>query len=280
MIALMEAINAVRPQLWRGRALEMLGPETFLDVDGTLAPTGGSKKAGMALSYVWGYATSDRVDRQHQGGPVRGESPGKRAQPHGRGHWIDRSIEHVLPYSNRVCIRGDTDFSLTANFDRWAEKVDFIFGIDAMPNLCTVAENLAAVAWRPWRGSLDGGAPRHAARSRHRGPGLGLRLVPGSHLARGGVGGGTGGVGRDLSRRSDPTLRARPSRFEASFFTERTAWEWSAAPGEDGEHGGREPRIVTRGVPEQPRSPRGGSLDPAQASRRREVITRQASRAR
>jgi hypothetical protein len=28
-------------------------------------------------------------------------------------------------------VRGDTDFSLTAHFDRWAERVDFIFGMDA-----------------------------------------------------------------------------------------------------------------------------------------------------
>ena len=29
-----------------------------------------------------------------------------------------------------VCLRGDTDFSLTAHFDRWAKRVDFIFGAD------------------------------------------------------------------------------------------------------------------------------------------------------
>jgi len=36
----------------------------------------------------------------------------------------------------QVLLRGDTDFALTANFDGWdAEGVEFVFGIDAMPNL-------------------------------------------------------------------------------------------------------------------------------------------------
>jgi hypothetical protein len=151
VIALMEAINAVRPQLWRGRAEELLGPETFLDVDGTLAPTGGSKKAGMDISYkgVWGYAPLIVSIANTREVLYVVNRPGNAPSHTDAARWIDRSIEHVLPYSNRVCIRGDTDFSLTANFDRWAEKVDFIFGMDAMPNLCTMAENLAAVAWRP-----------------------------------------------------------------------------------------------------------------------------------
>jgi hypothetical protein len=33
--------------------------------------------------------------------------------------WIDR----VVPHAQRVCLRGDTDFSLTAHFDRWAKQV-------------------------------------------------------------------------------------------------------------------------------------------------------------
>ncbi|MEK0340441.1 MAG: transposase, partial [Nitrosopumilus sp.] len=57
VITLMEAINAVRPQLWRGRGRELLGPIAYIDVDGTLAPTSGKKKQGMDISYkgIWGY---------------------------------------------------------------------------------------------------------------------------------------------------------------------------------------------------------------------------------
>jgi hypothetical protein len=46
-----------------------------------------------------------------------------------------------------VCLRGDTDFSLTANFDRWAERVDFIFGMDSVAALRSRAEALPETAW-------------------------------------------------------------------------------------------------------------------------------------
>lgn len=45
--------------------------------------------------------------------------------------WIDKAIDLVAPHAPRVCVRGDTDFSLTANFDRWAQRVDFVLGMDA-----------------------------------------------------------------------------------------------------------------------------------------------------
>jgi hypothetical protein len=47
-----------------------------------------------------------------------------------------------------VRFRGDTDFSQTQHFDRWdAAGVQFVFGIDAIPNLVTIAENLAESEW-------------------------------------------------------------------------------------------------------------------------------------
>jgi hypothetical protein len=47
-------------------------------------------------------------------------------------------------------LRGDTDFSLTENFDRWDDdNVEFVFGFDAMPNLVEIAENLDKSAWKP-----------------------------------------------------------------------------------------------------------------------------------
>ena len=54
--ALQEAINAVRPQLWRGRAQALLSPIASLDLDGTIVPTEGERQLGMAMSYqgLWG----------------------------------------------------------------------------------------------------------------------------------------------------------------------------------------------------------------------------------
>ena len=51
VVALMEAINTVRPRLWTGRGRELLGPIAYIDVDGTIAPTCGQHKAGMDISY-------------------------------------------------------------------------------------------------------------------------------------------------------------------------------------------------------------------------------------
>jgi hypothetical protein len=54
----------------------------------------------------------------------------------------------VEPYAEGICIRGDTDFSLTGNFDRWSERVDFVFGMDARAVLIKRAEELPKEAWK------------------------------------------------------------------------------------------------------------------------------------
>lgn len=52
------------------------------------------------------------------------------------------------PYAERICLRGDTDFSLTAHFDRWAQRADFIFGMDANVALRGRAEALDEAYWK------------------------------------------------------------------------------------------------------------------------------------
>jgi hypothetical protein len=50
----------------------------------------------------------------------------------------------------RVLLRGDTDFTQTKALDDWHGRgVEFIFGIDAMPNLVEMAEGLGNQAWKP-----------------------------------------------------------------------------------------------------------------------------------
>ena len=62
--------------------------------------------------------------------------------------WIDRAVQLVGPYAGRICLRGDTDFSLTENFDRWDEQgIRIIFGMDARANLVELAEGLRARDW-------------------------------------------------------------------------------------------------------------------------------------
>jgi hypothetical protein len=49
----------------------------------------------------------------------------------------------------KILARGDTDFTQTGELDRWdAEGVEFLFGIDTMPNLVKIAEGLPESAWK------------------------------------------------------------------------------------------------------------------------------------
>ena len=147
--ALMEAINAVRPQLWAGRGRELLGPVAYIDVDGTIAPTTGAHKAGMDMSYkgIWGYAPLLVSLANTKEVLYLVNRPGNAPSHKGCAPWIDRAIDLVAPHAERVCVRGDTDFSLTAHFDRWAQRVDFVFGMDANTALRGRAEALDEAAW-------------------------------------------------------------------------------------------------------------------------------------
>jgi hypothetical protein len=148
--ALMEAINAVRPKLWTGRGRELLGPIAYIDVDGSIAPTDGRCKAGMDLSYkgIWGYAPLIVSLANTREVLYLVNRPGNAPSHAGAAAWIDKAIDLVAPHAPRVCLRGDTDFSLTAHFDRWAKQVDFIFGMDASPALRQRAEALDQTRWR------------------------------------------------------------------------------------------------------------------------------------
>lgn len=147
---LMEAVNTVRPKLWTTRGRDLLGPVAYLDVDGTITPTGGRRKDGMNMSYkgIWGYAPLLVSLANTKEALYVVNRPGNAPSHQDAAEWIDRAIDLVAPHAPRVCLRGDTDFSLTAHFDRWAERVDFIFGMDNTTALRSRAEALSEQAWR------------------------------------------------------------------------------------------------------------------------------------
>ena len=150
IVALMEAINAVRPKLWQGRGRDLLGPIAYIDIDGTQAPTYGKRKAGMDISYkgVWGYAPLIVSLANTKEVLYLANRPGNVPSHTGAARWIDQAIDLVEPHTERICLRGDTDFSLTGHFDRWAERVDFLFGMDASPALCSRAQALDETSWQ------------------------------------------------------------------------------------------------------------------------------------
>jgi hypothetical protein len=150
IVALMDAINSVRPVLWRGRGADLFGGVAYLDADGTIVPTTGELKQGMDVSYkgIWGYAPLLVTLANTREVLYLVNRPGNAPSHLDAPAWIDKAIALVAPYAKRVCLRGDTDFSLTANFDRWAGQVDFVLGTDNIAALRTRAEALDSSAWQ------------------------------------------------------------------------------------------------------------------------------------
>ena len=151
ILDLMDAINRARLQVWKRQPKEFLERAT-LDVDGTLCATTGCCKEGMEFSYkgvCWGYHplvvslanTGEVLFLQNR--------PGNRPSHEGAWWFLDDAIDLVERAGFRkILLRGDTDFSQCHKLDDWnARNVSFVFGFDATPTLCEIAENLPQSAW-------------------------------------------------------------------------------------------------------------------------------------
>jgi hypothetical protein len=166
VLNLMEAINSVRPAVWD----TLSGPErrrAVIDTDGTLAPTTGERKEGMGLTYkgVWGYHPLVVSLANTREVLYLLNRPGNKVSHEGAVPYMDRAIALVRESFREVWLRGDSDFSLTENFDRWsADGVNFVFGIDAMPNLVRIADALGKARWKPLLRSKPAGGNRRDRR--------------------------------------------------------------------------------------------------------------------
>ena len=149
IVTLMECINVARQRVWKEGRGEIF-PEAMLDIDGTIASTYGECKEGMDISYkgIWGYVPLIISLANTKEVLYLVNRPGNMPSHAGAAEWIDRAIGLVKPHAVKVCLRGDTDFSLTENFDRWAKEVDFIWGMDARGCLIKRAEELTAQEWK------------------------------------------------------------------------------------------------------------------------------------
>ena len=150
---LMDIINDVRLGVWRTQ-LEEFFQEAVIDVDGTIAETTGECKEGMDISYkgVWGYHPLV-VSLANTAEPLYlVNRSGNSAGSEGAARYIDRALGLCdLAGFRNILIRGDTDFSQTQHLDRWdARGARFVFGINAMPNLIQIADNLPEGLWGPF----------------------------------------------------------------------------------------------------------------------------------
>jgi hypothetical protein len=151
IVALMDGVNGIRRELW----LKLPPTErkrAIIEGDGTDAPTDGEKKEGIGLSYkgIWGYSPLLISLANFREPLFLVNRPGNAPSHLGAAQWFDKAIALCQGVFEEIMLRGDTDFSLTVNFDRWTDaKVKFIFGFDAIPKLKARAEELPATRFRP-----------------------------------------------------------------------------------------------------------------------------------
>jgi hypothetical protein len=147
---LQDIFNDIRKKAWAGQPDEFFA-QARIDADGTLVPTTGECKQGMDIGYdgTWGYHAL--VVSLANTGEVLSliNRSGNRPSHEGAADEIDRAIRVCREGGFRqILVRGDTDFTQTKHLDRWdGDAVEFVFGIDAMPNLNYLADCLPADGW-------------------------------------------------------------------------------------------------------------------------------------
>ena len=151
---LMDVFNETRLKVWQQQGPEFF-EEAVVDADGTMVETTGECKGGMDINHKgqWGYHPLI-VSLANTAEPLFiYNRRGNRPSHEGAAGYLDRAVQLCRRAGFRkITLRGDTDFTQTEHLDRWDEDgVQFVFGIDAMPNLYELVENLPQKAWRRLR---------------------------------------------------------------------------------------------------------------------------------
>lgn len=150
--SLMEAGNHVSANIWRGRP-KSERRLAIVDVDGTIVDTTGECKQGMDVAYNgrWGFGPLVVSLANSQEVLWTLNRPANRPSHDGSAPCMDRAIRWATEQAGfaKVRLRGDTDFSLTENFDRWHEQgVQFVFGMDANASFKKRAQAIDSADWR------------------------------------------------------------------------------------------------------------------------------------
>lgn len=150
ILRLMQGINRTRQKVWAQQPREFFAAAT-IELDGTMVETCGEKKQGIGMNYKkqWGY--HPLVVTLAETGEVLylANRSGNRPSHENAAFYADLAIDQCRQAGfKKIVLRGDTDFALTENFDGWTDNdVEFVFGIDAMPNLVALADSLENKAW-------------------------------------------------------------------------------------------------------------------------------------
>jgi len=146
VVSLMDAINQTRLRIWAQQPASFFA-EAVIDVDGTLVGTDAECKQDIDIAYdgTWGYHPL-LISLANTAEPLYLiNRSGNRPSHEHAAEALDKMIALCRQAGfERVTLRGDTDFTQTAHLDRWdqAGDVSFVFGIDAMPNLKALADDL------------------------------------------------------------------------------------------------------------------------------------------
>ncbi|QDS96098.1 hypothetical protein FF011L_49050 [Roseimaritima multifibrata] len=174
----MNAFNRIRQRVWKQQ------PDKFFDcaiieADGMQVETSAEKKHGIGINYKgqWGYHPLVVTLANTREPLFIVNRSGNRPSHEHSGFFFDLAVERCREAGYRkVVLRGDTDFSLTENFDRWDnDGVEFVFGVDAMPNLVKIAESAEKSAWKPMQRRRE--QKRPAAKPRAKRPRYNEKIV-------------------------------------------------------------------------------------------------------
>jgi hypothetical protein len=152
VLALQEAINRARLKVWRSQPGSFFDGPAIIDADASIIPTDAQTKEGIDISYngIWGYSAL-LVSLANTKEPLYlGLLGANRPSHEGVIDYYDRAIALCRTAGfTQIRLRGDTDFALTSEFDRWdTDGVKFIFGNDARSNLIQRAQGIDEDTYR------------------------------------------------------------------------------------------------------------------------------------